>query len=74
MNKASCFYKAKLHDPHASFWLRTPTTLGGWGRSGDVYMYHICPDGSCNPFACGEAENGVRPALWIDAEALSKLH
>lgn len=54
-----------VREPYAFWWLCTPNEKGGWGESGDVYVYHVCNNGTVNPYERGSYTDGVRPTIRV---------
>ena len=58
-------YSAKIREPYGFWWLSTPNNNGGWGEDGNVYVYHVCNNGTINGFERARYKDGVRPTMWI---------
>ncbi len=68
--KAGDHYNTKIREPYGFWWLRTAKESSGWGEDGSVYIYHVCNNGTVNPFERAEYSDGVLPAIWVKEEAL----
>lgn len=58
-------YSTKIREPYGFWWLSTPNNNGGWGEDGNVYVYHVCNNGTINGFERASYKDGVRPTMWI---------
>jgi len=67
-NKAYGHPNAKTREPYDAFWWLRTANEEGWraGADSSVYLYHVCSDGTVNPFKRAEWSNGVRPAIWVN--------
>ena len=63
--KAGDHYRTKISNPYGFWWLRTANKDGGLGENDSVYIYHVCGNGTVNPFERAEYSDGVRPAIWV---------
>lgn len=70
--KAGDHYGTKIREPYGFWWLRTANKNGGWGEDGSVYIYHVCNNGTVNPFERAEYFDGVRPAIWVKEDVIQK--
>ena len=70
--KAGVHYGSTIREPYGFWWLRTANEQGGWGKDGSVYLYHVCNNGTINPFERAEYSDGVRPAIWVKIDAIQK--
>lgn len=63
--KTSAHHHTNIREPYAFWWLRSANDIGGWGEDGTVYVYHVCNNGTLNPYERAEYADGVRPAIWV---------
>jgi len=71
--KAGDRYGSTIREPYGFWWLRTANEDGGWGENGSVYVWHVCSNGTVNPFERAKYFDGVRPAIWVKEAAIQKL-
>ncbi|MBQ3869442.1 MAG: hypothetical protein II777_02755, partial [Clostridia bacterium] len=65
-------HHTKIREPYGFWWLRTASNYAGLGGKSSVYVYHVCNNGTVNPFERAASSDGVRPAIWVKADAVLK--
>lgn len=58
-------YSARIREPYGFWWLSTPNSHGGWGKGKNVFLCHVCNNGTVNGFERASYKDGVRPTMWI---------